>query len=235
MQVVAAVAMEPPAGGDARSLKDAIYAVFRATCDGRPRPLRARAVRRLPRHRTAWRADSTDRDLRRAAPGDRQLALVGRAVLHPHRQAPAGDADRGCGWSSSARRELGFRLAGGRRPEPDQLVVKLDPSTGVRLLRRGAPQPDAERPARSRWTWSSPSRAARGRRPTRCCCTPRCVGDSTRFTRQDGVEETWRIMQPLLDDAAAGAPVRARADGARPRPTGSSPATAAGTGRGSAS
>ena len=24
-------------------------------------------------------------------------------------------------------------------------------------------------------------------------------GDSDRFTRQDGVEETWRIMQPLLD------------------------------------
>ena len=24
-------------------------------------------------------------------------------------------------------------------------------------------------------------------------------GQSTRFTRQDGVEETWRIMQPLLD------------------------------------
>ena len=25
------------------------------------------------------------------------------------------------------------------------------------------------------------------------------VGNSTRFTRQDGVEETWRVMQPLLD------------------------------------
>jgi glucose-6-phosphate 1-dehydrogenase len=24
-------------------------------------------------------------------------------------------------------------------------------------------------------------------------------GNSTRFTRQDGVEEQWRIMQPLLD------------------------------------
>ena len=24
-------------------------------------------------------------------------------------------------------------------------------------------------------------------------------GDSTRFTRQDCVEETWRVMQPLLD------------------------------------
>ena len=25
-------------------------------------------------------------------------------------------------------------------------------------------------------------------------------GDSRRFTRQDGVEETWRIFAPLLDD-----------------------------------
>ena len=25
------------------------------------------------------------------------------------------------------------------------------------------------------------------------------VGDSTHFTRQDGLEETWRVMQPLLD------------------------------------
>jgi glucose-6-phosphate 1-dehydrogenase len=25
------------------------------------------------------------------------------------------------------------------------------------------------------------------------------AGDSTRFARQDGIEETWRVMQPLLD------------------------------------
>ncbi len=38
-----------------------------------------------------------DRDLRRAAPGSRQLALGGRPVLHPHGQAPRaqGDRDRG--------------------------------------------------------------------------------------------------------------------------------------------
>ncbi len=36
------------------------------------------------------------------------------------------------------------------------------------------------------------------------------VGDTTRFTRQDGVEETWRIMQPLLD---APPPVHAYAPG----------------------
>ena len=36
------------------------------------------------------------------------------------------------------------------------------------------------------------------------------IGDSTRFARQDGVEETWRVMQPLLD---APPPVHAYAPG----------------------
>ena len=57
-------------------------------------------------------------------------------------------------------------------------------------------------------------------------------GQSTRFTRQDGVEETWRIMQPLLD---APPPVHTYAPGnvgARRPPTHSSPVTAAGTSRG---
>ena len=30
------------------------------------------------------------------------------------------------------------------------------------------------------------------------------LGNSMRFTRQDSVEETWRIMQPLLDDPPPG-------------------------------
>ena len=42
------------------------------------------------------------------------------------------------------------------------------------------------------------------------CHTGALVGQSTRFTRQDGVEETWRIMQPLLD---APPPVHAYAQG----------------------
>ena len=37
------------------------------------------------------------------------------------------------------------------------------------------------------------------------------MGNSTRFARQDGVEETWRIMQPLLDAAP---PVHSYAPGA---------------------
>jgi glucose-6-phosphate 1-dehydrogenase len=29
------------------------------------------------------------------------------------------------------------------------------------------------------------------------------IGNSTRFARQDGIEETWRVMQPLLDSRPA--------------------------------
>ena len=78
--------------------------------------------------------DSHDRDLRRAAAGDRQLALVRRAVLHPHRQVPPDDADRGAARLPPAA-SAGLPAASAcSRPEPDQLVVKLDPSTGIRMV-----------------------------------------------------------------------------------------------------
>ena len=59
------------------------------------------------------------------------------------------------------------------------------------------------------------------------------VGESSRFTRQDGVEETWRIMQPLLDGAPPVHAVRTRDLGPGRRPTSSWPATAAGASPGS--
>ena len=61
MQVVGAAAMEPPAGANARALKDALYLGLRRDARGRPRPLRARAVQRLPRYRRR-RAGLDDRD-----------------------------------------------------------------------------------------------------------------------------------------------------------------------------
>ena len=94
LQLLAAVAQEPPAAADAATLKDAKYAVLRSTADADP----ARYVRGQYggyREIDGVARALADRDLRRAAPGGRELALGGRAVLHPHRQAPAGDADRG--------------------------------------------------------------------------------------------------------------------------------------------
>jgi glucose-6-phosphate 1-dehydrogenase len=63
-------------------------------------------------------------------------------------------------------------------PAPaDELVVELDPATGVRLLLEAKRAPTAGPEQINLDT----------------------EGDSTRFTRQDSVEEAWRIMQPLLD------------------------------------
>ena len=96
MQVVAAAAMEPPSSGDPDTLKDSLVGVYRAMPEADP----AHYVRgqydgyRDDRRR---RSRLDDRDLRRAAARDRQLALGWGAVVHPHRQVPAGHPDRVAG------------------------------------------------------------------------------------------------------------------------------------------
>jgi glucose-6-phosphate 1-dehydrogenase len=85
--------------------------------------------------------------------------------------------------------------------EPDQFVLKLDPSTGVQVqldARRG----DSAAPKAAPITLDMEFAEEGGEAPTpyEVLLHAAMVGQSTRFTRQDGVEETWRIMQPLLDD-----------------------------------
>ena len=70
---------------------------------GRAGALRARPVRRLPVDRRR-RARFDDGDVRRAAPRHRELALVGRPLLHPRREAAARDSRPSSGSSSSIRR-----------------------------------------------------------------------------------------------------------------------------------
>ena len=66
-----------------------------------------------------------------------------------------------------------------------------------------------------------------GLSPYEVLLTAAMAGDSLRFTRQEGVEQQWRIMQPLLD---APPPVQAYAPGSagRPPPTRWRRTTAAG-------
>jgi glucose-6-phosphate 1-dehydrogenase len=85
-----------------------------------------------------------------------------------------------------------------REPEPMQLVVKLDPSTGVRLLveaQRGA----ALEPEQISLDMEFAEEGGEGPTPYEVLLSAAMAGDASRFTRQDSVEETWRIVQPLLD------------------------------------
>jgi glucose-6-phosphate 1-dehydrogenase len=93
---------------------------------------------------------------------------------------------------------VGFHALRVREPEPMQLVVKLDPATGVRLLVEAQRGHTAE-PEQISLDMEFAEEGGEGPTPYEVLLAAAMRGDSTRFTRQDGVEETWRIMQPLLD------------------------------------
>ncbi|GIH03604.1 glucose-6-phosphate 1-dehydrogenase 1 [Rhizocola hellebori] len=104
---------------------------------------------------------------------------------------------------------LGTQLPFHRAPEANQIVIRLDPSTGVRFRLEARPA-DAPDPDTITLDREFAKEGASAPAPYEVLLHAALVGDSTRFTRQDGVEETWRIMQPLLD---APSPVQPYAKG----------------------
>jgi glucose-6-phosphate 1-dehydrogenase len=91
---------------------------------------------------------------------------------------------------------LGFR-AFDREIEPNQLVVKLDPSTGIRLELEAH---RAEGPGTINLDMEFSEQGGEGATPYEVLLHAALIGQTVRFTRQDTVEEQWRVMQPLLDD-----------------------------------
>jgi glucose-6-phosphate 1-dehydrogenase len=93
---------------------------------------------------------------------------------------------------------LFLRQAKNRKMEPDQLVVRLDPSAGIRLRLEALGAPDETGQSITldrelgREGVSVPT-------PYEVLLHAAMMGDNFRFGRQDGVEQHWRIMQPLVD------------------------------------
>jgi glucose-6-phosphate 1-dehydrogenase len=196
MQVVGAVALEPIAAGDAQTLKDALFSLYRTIPAGDP----AHYVRGqyegyraidgvAPESNTEtyaalklevdnWRWSGVPFFIRtgKCLPTT-QTEL--RLVFHG---LPPG---------------LVFSLK--RRPEPPQLIVKLDPATGIRLLLE-AQRSGAAEPEQINLDMEFAQEGGEGPTPYEVLLHAAMAGDSKRFTRQDGVEECWRVMQPLLDD-----------------------------------
>jgi glucose-6-phosphate 1-dehydrogenase len=196
MQVVAAVAMEPPAGTDPRTLKDSIAAVLRATRDADP----AHYVRGQYdgyREIAGCAADSqteTYAALRLDIDSWRWAGVP--FYLRTGKCLPATQTEARLIFRRPPR--LGFLPAGTRRPEPDQIVIKLDPSTGIRMVvdaqRAGAREPEG-----ITLDMEFAEEGGEGATPYEVLLGAAMRGDAARFTRQDSVEEQWRIMQPLLD------------------------------------
>jgi glucose-6-phosphate 1-dehydrogenase len=196
MQVVAAATMELPTGDDADTLKDSIHGVFRSMEDADP----AHYVRGQYdgyREIDGVAPDSTTETyaaLRLEVDNWRWAGVP--FFLRTGKCLPVTQTELRVLFRKPPR--LRFRGLSNRTPEPNQLVVKLDPSTGVRLevdAKRGD-RPQAEQ---IYLEMEFAEEGGEGATPYEVLLHAAMVGESTRFTRQDGVEEAWRVLQPLLD------------------------------------
>jgi glucose-6-phosphate 1-dehydrogenase len=195
MQVVAAAAMEPPSRGDPTTLKESQVALFRAVVEADP----AHYVR--GQHDGYLDIDGVAPDSTTETYAALRLEIENWRwagvpfFIRTGKLLPATQTELRLVFKRPPR--LGFGPANSR-PEPNQLVVKLDPSTGIRIQIE-AHRADVAHIAPIELDMEFAAEGGEGRTPYEVLLHAAMHGDSTRFTRQDGVEETWRIMQPLLD------------------------------------
>jgi glucose-6-phosphate 1-dehydrogenase len=196
MQVVAAAAMEPPAGQEPEILKDYMCAVFRSMRDANPAHY-VRGQYEGYRDIDGVANDSTTETfaaLRLEIDNWRWSGVP--FFLRTGKDLPVTQTELRLVFHHPPR--LGFRAPGIRRPEPDQLVVKLDPSTGVQLL-VDAQRHEGLEPEQIHLDMEFAEEGAEEATPYEVLLHAAMVGNSVRFTRQDSVEETWGVLQPLLD------------------------------------
>jgi glucose-6-phosphate 1-dehydrogenase len=195
MQVVAASAMEAPSRGDPATIKDAQVALFRAVEEADP----AHCVRGQYDGYTSIDGVAKDSSTETFAALRLDIESWRWAgvpfFIRTGKRLPITQTELRLVFKHPPK--LGF-AAFDRRPEPNQLVVRLDPTTGIKLIVE-AHRADKEGAAPIHMDMEFALEGGEGPTPYEVLLHAAMIGDSTRFTRQDGVEETWRVFQPLLD------------------------------------
>jgi glucose-6-phosphate 1-dehydrogenase len=195
MQVVAAAAMEAPAGGDRKTISNAQTTLFRAVASADPSQC-VRGQYDGYRSIAGVAADSTTETYAALRLDIENWRWSGVPFyLRTGKRLPMTQTELRLVFKDPPR--LGFGLRG-PRSQPDHLVIRLDPSTGIRfeLDARHASSQLAEAISLD---MEFADQGGEGATPYEVLLHAAMVGQATRFTRQDGVEETWRIIQPLLD------------------------------------
>ncbi len=197
MQAVALAAMEAPASNDAETLKDAKVALFKSIHDASP----AHYVR--GQYDGYLDIDGVAKDSTTETYAALRLDIDNWRwagvpwFLRTGKKLPVTQTELRAVFRDPPR--LGFIEHGHRRPEPNQFVVKLDPSTGTRLI-LDAHRADLAGPEAITLDVEFADQGGEAPTPYEVLLLDAMRGDSTRFTRQDGVEETWRIFEPLLEN-----------------------------------
>jgi glucose-6-phosphate 1-dehydrogenase len=199
LQLLAAAAMEPPSGRDPETLKDAKQTVFRAMDSAR----RSQCVR--GQYAGYREIDGVASDSETETYAALKLSIENWRwggvpfFIRTGKRLPAKQTELRLIFRDPPR--LHFVSPTHRPPPPAQIVVKVDPSTGVRMI-MDAHRADTKGPAPIELDMEFAEEGGEDPTPYEVLLHAALVGDSTHFTRQDMVEESWRIIQPLLDDPA---------------------------------
>jgi glucose-6-phosphate 1-dehydrogenase len=196
LQLVAATAMEAPASADADSLKDTKFAVFQA--------MRAADPAHYVRGQYTGYADTEG-----VAKGSTTETYAALRIeidnwrwagvpffLRTGKRLPVTATEVRLVFKDPPR--LSFIPSGHRPPVPDQLVVRFDPATGIRLT-LDAKRADAPGPQEIDLDMEFAEEGGEAPTPYEVLLGAAIAGDSSHFVRMDSVEETWRVVQPLLD------------------------------------
>jgi glucose-6-phosphate 1-dehydrogenase len=195
MQVVGAAAMEPPGGVDPKTLKDSLVSAFRSIHTAEPANyVRGQYEGYLDIDGVA--PDSTTETYAALRLDIENWRWAGVPFfIRTGKRLPVTQTELRLVFKHPPKLPV---FPASRMPEPNQVVVKLDPSTGIRLV-VDAHRADEGGPGRVELDLEFALQGGEGPTPYEVLLLAALQGDPMRFTRQDAVEEAWRIFQPLLD------------------------------------
>jgi glucose-6-phosphate 1-dehydrogenase len=195
MQVVAASAMEPPSGGDPDTLQNYQLAVWRSIQPANPAHY-VRGQYEGYRSIDGVAGDSATETFAAVRLDIENWRWSGVPFfIRGGKRLPVTQTEVRLVFKHSPR--LGFSLARTTNI-PDQFVIKLDPSTGAQIT-LNARRAENVQPEPVTLDMEFAQQGGEGATPYEVLLHAAMEGRRLRFTRQDGVEEQWRIMQPLLD------------------------------------
>jgi glucose-6-phosphate 1-dehydrogenase len=196
MQLVAATAMESPASREARPLKDAMFAVFAAMPPADPAHYVRGQYQGYKQTKGVARGSSTETYVAARFEIDNWRWTGVPFFIRTGKLLPVTHWELRLIFKEPPR--VGFASRSSRPPQPDELVIKLHPTTGIQLLVE-AQRGEASDPERIHLDMEFAEQGGEGPTPYEVLLHAAMIGDSTRFTRQDNIEETWRIVAPLID------------------------------------
>ncbi|HTX31706.1 MAG TPA: glucose-6-phosphate dehydrogenase [Solirubrobacteraceae bacterium] len=197
LQLAATAAMEPPAGRDPDTLKDAKLNVFRSMPAADPKHyVRGQYDGYLDINGVSQGSTTETFCALRLEIDNWRWAGV-PFFIRTGKCLPVTETEVRLIFKR-APRLLFIPPAAGRQADPCQMVVKIDPAAGVRIV-LDARRADAEGPAPVHLDLEFAEQGGAGPTPYEALLRAAIEGDSMYFLRQDMVDETWRIVQPLLD------------------------------------